>query len=87
MKLLDLNIAFDRCWICSAPLGGEHKVTCSDDCHEALILKFELTFGAYKRVTDLETMNIHKVPLRDIIEKGLKQEDLKNYPAYIQEKS
>jgi len=38
-------------------------------------------------VTDLETMKVHKVPLRDLIEKGLKQEDLKNYPEYILEES
>jgi len=85
MKISDLNIAFDQCWICGAPLGGEHKVTCSDDCHEALILKFELTFGSFKRVTDLETMKVHKVPLRDIIENGLKQEDLKDYPEFLLE--
>jgi len=80
MKLGDLNIALDQCWICGASLGGEYKVTCSDDCHETLIQKMELTFGNYKLVTDLDTMKVHRVPLRSIIEKGLKQEDLKYYP-------
>ncbi len=85
MNISDLNIAFDQCWICGATLEGEHKVTCSDDCHEELIHRFELTFGTYKRVTDLETMKVHKVPLREIIENGLRQEDLKNYPEFVLE--
>ena len=85
MKLGDLNIALDQCWICGASLGEVSKVTCSDDCHETLIQKLELTFGNYKKVTDLETMKVHNVPLRDIIENGLKQEDLKDYPEFLLE--
>jgi len=85
---IDLGIRFDSpgCWICGATCMG-YMVTCSNDCHEELILRLELKFGIYKRVTDQETMKAHKVPLRDIIEKGLRQQDLKNYPELIQEES
>jgi len=34
-----------------------------------------------------ETMKTHKVPIRDIIEKGLRQQDLKNYPEILLEES
>jgi len=39
-------------------------------------------FGAYKKVIDLETGRAHRVPTREIIEKGLRQVDLKNYPEW-----
>jgi hypothetical protein len=42
----------------------------------------ELQFGTYKKVLDMDTGVAFKVPLRDIIEKGLKQRDLKNYPEW-----
>ena len=45
-----------------------------------LVDKLEREFGTYKKVTDLETGNIYTVPTRDIVEKGLKQQDLKKYP-------
>lgn len=57
-------------------------MTCSDDCHEKLVHRLELEFGIYKKALDLETGKTHKVPTRDIIEKGLKRQDLKNYPEW-----
>ena len=65
----------------------EYLVTCSDECHEELVLRLELKFGTHKKVVNLETMKTHKVPVRDIIEKGLRQQDLKNYPELILEES
>ena len=62
-----------------------YLVTCSNECHEELILRLELKFGIYKKVTDQETMKTYKVPLRDLIEKGLKKQDLKHYPELIPE--
>jgi len=64
-----------------------YLVTCSKDCHEELILRLELKFGIFKKVVNLETMKTHKVPIRDIIEKGLRQQDLKHYPELIPEES
>ncbi len=86
---MDLGIRFDlgKCSICGAPSGVKYRLTCSDVCHEEFILRLEKRFGVYKKVVDLETGKTHKVPTRDIIEKGLKQEDLKNYPEYILEES
>ena len=81
MNYIDLGIHCDStgCWICGVPCLG-YLVNCSEECHEALIHSFEVHFGIHKRVVNLETMKTHKVPIRDIIEKGLSQQDLKNYP-------
>lgn len=72
---------FEKCLICgrSCPPG---RVTCSDDCHERFVHDCEQMFGAYKKVIDLETGRAHRVPTREIIEKGLRQVDLKNYPEW-----
>jgi len=45
-----------------------------------LIERLEQKFGTHKKVTDLETGKIYRVPIRDIIEGGLKQQDLKYFP-------
>ena len=47
-----------------------------------MVDRLEREFGVYKKVVDLETGRTHKVPTRDIIEKGLKHRDLKNYPEW-----
>lgn len=85
---IDLGIYLDSsgCWICGASCV-EHLLTCSDECHEELVLRLELKFGTHKRVIDAETMKAHKVPIRDIIESGLRQQDLKHYPDFVQEES
>ena len=69
------------CFICNAPAvpGG---ITCSADCHEKLIKFFEDKFGKVKKVVDLTTDIEYKIPTRDIIEHGLKWEDLPKYPAW-----
>jgi len=71
----------DLCWICGAQCT-EFLVTCSEGCHEKLIDRLEREFGIYKKVVDIETGKAHRVPTRDIIEKGLRYQDLKNYPEW-----
>ncbi|MBA7550702.1 hypothetical protein ES705_43225 [subsurface metagenome] len=56
------------------------EFTCSDECHEMFKQKLIKEFGEYKIVVDLTTGKEHRVPTADIIEKGISQEDLKNYP-------
>ncbi len=45
-----------------------------------LVERFERVVGTHKKVTDLETEKIYRVPTRDIIEGGLRQQDLKYFP-------
>ena len=47
-----------------------------------MVDRLEREFGIYKRVMDIETGKAHRVPTRDIIEKGLRHQDLKNYPEW-----
>ncbi|MEK6880021.1 MAG: hypothetical protein AABY22_10455 [Nanoarchaeota archaeon] len=58
------------------------KNTCSDECHEALVKKMEHDFGKFKRVVDAESGLVHKIPVRTIIENGIKQTNLKNFPLW-----
>ncbi len=69
------------CWICGGP-SQKYLVTCSEECHEKLIHRLEQKFGIHKKVVDIETGKTHKVPTRDIIERGLKYGDIKNYPEW-----
>ena len=57
-------------------------MTCSDDCHEKLVYRLEQEYGIYKKAVDIVTGKAHRVPTRDIIERGLRQMDLKNYPEW-----
>jgi len=47
-----------------------------------LVDRLEREFGIYKKVVDIETGKSHRVPTRDIIEKGLRYQDLKSYPEW-----
>ena len=38
--------------------------------------------GKFKKVIDIETGLEHKVPIKDLIEKGLTHEELQHYPIY-----
>jgi len=51
-------------------------------CHEKLVDRLENEFGVYKKVLNLDTGKAHRVPTRDIIEKGLRQKDLRRYPEW-----
>lgn len=47
-----------------------------------MVDRLEREFGIYKKVVDIETGKTHRVSTRDIIEKGLRHHDLKNYPEW-----
>ena len=70
------------CAICNVSITGEGRVTCSERCHEELVRLAEVQFGKVKNVVDSTTGISYKVPTRDIIENGLKWEDLTKYPVW-----
>lgn len=47
-----------------------------------MVDRLEREFGIYKKVVDIETGKAHKVPTRDIIERGIRHQDLKSYPEW-----
>lgn len=71
------------CAVCGKPKAGSRRLlTCSDGCHERLVERLVREFGEFKRVVDAETGKAYKVPVRDILELGLKREDLVRYPPW-----
>lgn len=67
---------------CNSDVEIHSKMTCSKNCQEKFILKMIEKFGLFKKVVDIESDIAYKVPTRLIIEEGLRQEDLKNYPIW-----
>ncbi len=75
------NIDIGLCVICGNPtIVG--RITDSEECHEKFVKFCEEEFGDVKKVVDGTTDITYKVSTRDIIEKGLKWEDLVNYPLW-----
>jgi len=72
------------CAVCGVSIPVD-RLTCGDDCHEKAVDFIESQFGVYKKVVDAVSGIIYRVPIRDIIELGLKQQDLKNYPPWEEE--
>jgi CRISPR/Cas system-associated protein Cas10 (large subunit of type III CRISPR-Cas system) len=75
------NANKNRCVICDKPtITG--KMTCCEYCHEKFVEFCEGQYGISKKVVDQTTGISYKVPTKDIIEKGLKWEDLTKYPLW-----
>jgi len=58
------------------------EMTYSDRCHEELVEALIAEFGEFKQVVRLSTGKAYRVPTRDIIERGLKEQELDNYPLW-----
>jgi len=56
-------------------------ITCGERaCHEAFVKRCERDFGSHKRMVSIDSGKVHLVPVRDIIEKGVKGSELERYP-------
>ncbi len=71
-----------NCWICGNDVNITGKVTCSQPCHEKLVELLESKFGKFKKIVRMTTGEAFKVPTRDIIEKGIKEQELDKYPKW-----
>ena len=69
-----------NCAICGEPYFGGRQLTCSDECHDELVSRLLLKYGEFKIVVRMSTGESFKVPTRDIIEKGIREKDLDQYP-------
>ena len=49
---------------------------------ERLIQKLIARFGEFKKVTRMSTGVAYKVPTRDILVKGIREQDLDRYPLW-----
>lgn len=69
---------------CNYDIELNQKITCGKkNCHEKFVIKMIQEHGLFKKVIDQTTNIAYKVPTRTIIEEGLKQEDLENYPVWV----
>jgi len=57
-------------------------MTCSDECHEELVRRMVARFGEFKKVVRMTTGVAYKVPTRDIIEPGVREQELDRYPLW-----
>jgi len=75
-----LGLAPTNCVICGTLYFGGRQFTCSDACHEELVSRIIAKYGEFKIVARMSTGEAFKVPTRDIIEKGVREQDLDVYP-------
>jgi hypothetical protein len=73
-----------NCFICGTAYSSDiYRATCGKpECHEALVRYMIARFGEFKKVVRASTGQTFKVPVRDIIEKGLREQDLDKYPVW-----
>jgi len=83
-NLISANI-LRTCLVCSKRFTHRRLYTCSEACHKKLIDKLVKTFGKYKRVIDVTTGKAYKVSTREILENGIRQEELPKYPEWKDE--
>lgn len=72
------------CVVCGKSYIIGYESTCSEECHKKLIDEMVAKFGEYKRIIDAETGKAYKVPIRDILERGLAWKDLIKYPEWAE---
>ncbi len=71
-----------RCVVCDTEFEAENKVTCSPACHEEFVRYMTWRYGEFKKVIRMSTGEAFKVPVVDIIEMGVKEQDLDQYPKW-----
>ena len=61
------------------------KAAC-DRSRERLMRGLIARFGEFKKVVRVRTGAAYKVPTRDILEKGIREQDLDQYPVWGEER-
>ena len=69
------------CLICDKLYDEGREWTCSDGCYEALVSRLIAEFGKFKKVVRQTIGVAYRVPTRDILDKGLREE-LGRYPVW-----
>lgn len=77
-----LGLALTTCVICGTPYFGGRQFTCSESCHQELVNRLIAQFGEFKMVVRASTGEAFKIPTRDIIEKGVREQELDQYPHW-----
>lgn len=70
------------CVICGNIYTEGWWFTCSQTCHGELINHLIARFGEFKKVVRMSTGVAYKVPTRDILEEGIQEQYLDQYPLW-----
>jgi len=81
------NHGLKFCVICGTPYTNGRELTCSQTCHDELVSILIARFGEFKKVVRARTGVAYKVPTRDILEKGVSEQNLDRYPRWEEEKA
>jgi len=57
-------------------------LTCSEQCHQELVRRLISKFDEFQKVVRRSTGIAYKVPTIDIIEKGVREQELDRYPLW-----
>jgi hypothetical protein len=83
-KIIGPNVLDIKSTCCNADVNVQQKITCSDLCHIKLVDYMIEDTGKYQKVIDTETGTAHRVPTRLIIEEGITQQHLKEFPKWTE---
>ncbi len=74
------------CYVCGSYYEEGREMTCSQPCHDKLVTALMAKFGKFKKIVRASTGGAFKVPTIDIIEKGVREQDLEQYPRWERDK-
>lgn len=74
-----------RCVICQKQYEPGREMTCSDGCHQELVRRLIVEFGEFKKVVRMSTGIAYRVPIKDIFDPGIKEQELDQYPIWEEE--
>ena len=70
------------CLICQKRYRQGREATCSDECHAELCRRIVDRHGEFRQVTCMSTGVSYRVPTMEILEKGIRGEELDRYPPW-----
>ncbi len=70
------------CYVCGSYYEAGREMTCSQPCHDELVARLVAKFGEFKKVVRQSTGEVFKVPTIDIIEHGIREQELDKYPQW-----
>ena len=77
-----LGMGLTSCVICDTPYFGGRQFTCSEACHDEMIRRLIEKYGEFRMVVRMKTGETFKVPTRDILEKGVREQAIDRYPHW-----
>ena len=84
-RIVGENVLDVKSKCCNDDVTIQQKITCSDICHDKFVELLIGDKGKYQKIIDIESGKAHKIPTIVVIEEGITQPQLKNYPLWVNE--